>query len=51
MKISSNGRDVLGEFEKVKVKDIIYSLSSYYNINDGEIIINIRTSDVSMGFY
>ena len=33
-----NARDVLGEFEKVKVKDIIYSFaSSYYNINDGEI--------------
>jgi hypothetical protein len=33
-----NAKDVLGEFEKVKVKDIIYSFaSSYYNINDGEI--------------
>lgn len=33
-----NAKDVLGEFEKVKVKDIIYSFaSSYYKINDGEI--------------
>ena len=38
--ISSNGivTDISGEYEKVNVKDIIFSFaSSYYNINNGEI--------------